>query len=148
MAFSLESRAPLLDYRLIELSARVPSPLRMKGLETKHILRRAVKELIPPAVYKRTDKMGMPTPISVWFRGSLSAWITEQLLSASATGSGLLSPNYVRTAFDEHASGKSDRSLELWKMLNVITWWRIFVQGGRPGESLPDRSEHGVVIVG
>ena len=67
MAFSLESRAPLLDYRLVEHAARVPGVLKLKNLEMKHIFREAVKDLLPPSIYKRTDKMGMPTPISRWF---------------------------------------------------------------------------------
>jgi asparagine synthase (glutamine-hydrolysing) len=128
MAFSLESRAPLLDYRLIELAASVPSALKLKNLEMKHILREAVKDLLPPVIYRRTDKKGMPTPTSPWFRGSLAAWVREQLLPANHSPSGLLDADYVRTAVEEHQSGRSDRSNDLWKMLNIEAWWKIFVE--------------------
>jgi asparagine synthase (glutamine-hydrolysing) len=127
MAFSLESRAPLLDYRLIEHAASVPSVLRLKNLELKHILRQAVRDLLPPAIYARTDKMGMPTPVSVWFRGGLAGWVREKLLAPESMSSGLLNPAYVRQAVDEHLSGRRDRSQDLWKMLNVVVWWRVFV---------------------
>ena len=125
MAFSLESRAPLLDYRVIEHAASVPSALKMKGLVTKHILREAVRDLLPPAIYKRTDKMGMPTPIAPWFRSELSGWVQSRLLKSEQ--SGLLSTDYVRRAFSEHLSGKRDRSIDLWKALSVEAWWGTFI---------------------
>ncbi|MBF6612330.1 MAG: asparagine synthase (glutamine-hydrolyzing) [Chloroflexi bacterium] len=130
MAFSLESRAPLLDYRLIEHAASVPSALKLRNLEMKHILRRAVKDLLPPVVYNRTDKMGMPTPITIWFRGSLAGWVREELLFSQACEAGLLSRDYIKAMLDEHLSGKADRSLDLWKMLSVTSWWRVFMQEG------------------
>jgi asparagine synthase (glutamine-hydrolysing) len=127
MAFSLESRAPLLDYRLIEHAARAPSALKLKNLEMKHILRRAVKDLLPPVVYKRTDKKGMPTPIAPWFRDSLAPWVKEMLLAPTTNSSGLLSSAYVRTAINEHLTGAKDRSNDLWKMLSIETWWRVYM---------------------
>lgn len=127
MAFSLESRAPLLDYRLIELSARVPGILKMKGLDSKHVLKLAVKDLLPADVYRRTDKMGMPTPIAVWFSGSLGDWIQEQLTATEVQSLGILDQGYVEEALREHRSGVQDRSLDLWKMLNLVTWWRIYM---------------------
>ena len=125
MAFSLESRAPLLDYRLIEHAASVPSALKMRGLTMKRVLREAVRDLLPPPIYARRDKMGMPTPTAQWFRGELYPWI-EQCLSEKP--SGLLSPTYARQALREHKSGARDRSNDLWKMLNVESWWRVFVE--------------------
>ncbi len=127
MAFSLESRAPLLDYRLIGLSAKVPALLKMKDLDMKHILKLAVKDLLPPPVYRRVDKMGMPTPIDIWFRGTLAAWIREELTSRDVRELGLLDPDYVEEALREHQSGARDRSLDLWKMLNLVVWWRLYI---------------------
>jgi asparagine synthase (glutamine-hydrolysing) len=132
MAFSLESRAPLLDYRLLELSAAVPSALKLKGLDMKHILKQAVKDLLPPSVYHRTDKKGMPTPIAPWFRGELSGWVADELSSTAA--SSLFAAPYMRQAVVEHTSGKVDRSFDLWKMLSVTAWWRLFIDGSRTGQ--------------
>jgi asparagine synthase (glutamine-hydrolysing) len=129
MAFALESRAPLLDYRLIEHAASVPSALKLKNLEMKHILREAIKNLLPSVVYRRTDKMGMPTPISLWFRESLAGWVREQLLSEASLSCGLLSREYVEQAIEEHRAGKADRSLDVWKMLNLVAWWRVYMEG-------------------
>jgi asparagine synthase (glutamine-hydrolysing) len=128
MAFGLESRAPLLDYRLLELSASVPSSLRMEGLQMKHVLRDAVKDLLPPAIYNRTDKKGMPTPIAPWFRGELSPWVESIITSPQSLATGLFSPEYVRQALRTHQAGQKDVSLELWKMLNVVTWWKVYIE--------------------
>ncbi|MEO8287212.1 MAG: asparagine synthase (glutamine-hydrolyzing) [Chloroflexota bacterium] len=130
MAFGLESRAPLLDYRLLEHAATVPAALKLKGLVMKHVLKEAVKDLLPAAVYRRTDKKGMPTPIAPWFRGELYNWVEQQLSTASART--LFSRDYVETALKEHLSGKRDRSIDLWKMLNVAVWWRLFVERQAP----------------
>ncbi len=127
MAFSLESRAPLLDYRLIEHAATVPAPMRMKRLDMKHVLKEAVMNLLPADIVRRTDKMGMPTPIDLWFRGSLAGWIEQQLDSPEVRALDILDLGYVRAALEEHRTGAKDRSLDLWKMLNLVTWWRLFI---------------------
>jgi asparagine synthase (glutamine-hydrolysing) len=90
MAFSLESRAPLLDYRVLEHAASVPSSLKMRGLEMKHVLRSAVADLLPADILARTDKMGMPTPIDLWFRGPLKDWVREELAPARVAATGWL----------------------------------------------------------
>ncbi|HET9494813.1 MAG TPA: asparagine synthase (glutamine-hydrolyzing) [Chloroflexia bacterium] len=133
MAFSLESRAPLLDYRVLEHAALVPSSLKMRGLEMKHVLRRAVGDLLPPSVLARTDKMGMPTPIDLWFRGPLKEWVRGELSPERVARTGLFAQGYVERMLAEHTEGRADRSLELWKLLNVLTWWRLFVEGEAPG---------------
>jgi asparagine synthase (glutamine-hydrolysing) len=133
MAFSLESRAPLLDYRIVEHAAIVPSTLKMKNMETKHILRRAVRDLLPAAVYNRKDKMGMPTPIALWFRGSLAGWVRSELSRSTIADSGLFDAGYVQACIDEHLAGQRDRSVEIWKLLNVAAWWRIYVEDSNGG---------------
>jgi asparagine synthase (glutamine-hydrolysing) len=140
MAFGLESRAPLLDYRLLEHSASVPSALRMKGLQMKHILRDAVKDLLPIDIYRRTDKKGMPTPIAPWFRGELSAWVRQSLTSPQTVSTGLFSEEYVRQTLGEHLLGTRDTSLELWKLLNVSTWWHTYIDTPHPALDALDQS--------
>lgn len=129
MAFSIESRAPLLDYRLVEHAAYTPGALKLKGLEMKYVLREAVKDLLPPIVYNRTDKMGMPTPLAPWLRGPLSRWVRGELGGQRLAESRLLDPAYVHTALAEHMGGQRDRSNDLWKMLNLVAWWSVFIEG-------------------
>ena len=145
MAFSLESRAPLLDYRLVEHAARVPAALKLKNLEMKHIFREAVKDLLPASIYRRTDKMGMPTPISIWFRGGLAKWAETELNSESLRKAGLLSPEYVETALSEHLSGRRDRSTDLWKLLSLGSWWRTYIEGD-PLSRVPPRTNEPQIL--
>jgi asparagine synthase (glutamine-hydrolysing) len=139
MASSLESRAPLLDYRLVEHAARTPGALKLKNLEMKHIFREAVKDLLPLSIYNRADKMGMPTPVSIWFRGELAAWVEGRLHSPTLQKSGLLSPAYLELALAEHRSGRRDRSTDLWKMISLDSWWRTYIEGD-PFARVPPRS--------
>jgi len=66
MAFTLESRLPFLDYRLVEWAFTLPSHLKIQGESSKHILREFARDLIPPEVSNRTDKMGFVSPQEVW----------------------------------------------------------------------------------
>ncbi|MGA7732321.1 MAG: asparagine synthase (glutamine-hydrolyzing) [Chloroflexia bacterium] len=132
MAFGLESRAPLLDYRLLEHAASVPGPLRMKGLRMKHILREATADLLPKSVYRRTDKKGMPTPIAPWFRDQLAPWLRSTLTSPETAATGLFSEHYINKAIQQHLSGQKDRSHDLWKLLSVLSWWRTYITSPQP----------------
>jgi asparagine synthase (glutamine-hydrolysing) len=91
-------------------------------------LRRAIADLLPPQVAGRRDKKGFPTPIDRWFAGPLTGWLETQLLGPDAQACGLFDPAYVRQALAEHRSG-SDRSRDLWMLLNTHQWWRLFVEG-------------------
>ena len=132
MAASLESRVPLLDYRLVELAMRIPPELKLRGLEPKHILRRAVADLLPPAVAARRDKKGFPTPIAPWFRGPLAPWLREQLLDPAAVARGLFDPAATEKMIDEHQAGSADWSRPLWMMLNTQVWFKQFIDGAGP----------------
>ncbi len=70
MAHSLEVRVPFLDHRLLEYAATIPPELKLRGMERKHILKRAVRDLLPPEILNRR-KMGFSVPLTVWFRGEL-----------------------------------------------------------------------------
>ena len=129
MAWGLESRVPLLDYRLVELAMRIPAPLKLRGLETKRILRRAVADLLPPVVARRRDKKGFPTPIDRWFAGPLAGWLEDQLLGPAAQARALFAPAWVRATLAAHTSGSADRSRDLWMLLNTNLWWGLFVEG-------------------
>ena len=130
MAWGLESRVPLLDVRLVEAAMRIPAALKMAGGEPKHILRRAVADLLPPSVAARRDKKGFPTPIAPWFAGPLHAWLTTQIASPAAHARALFAAPYVETLLAAHRAGQADHSRPLWMILNTHLWWSLFVEGG------------------
>jgi asparagine synthase (glutamine-hydrolysing) len=132
MAWGLESRVPLLDHRLVEAAMRIPPAIKLHGLEPKHILRRAVADLLPPAVAARRDKKGFPTPIGPWFRGELQPWLREQLTGPAAEARCLFDTAAVQRLVDEHAAGTADHSRPLWMLLNTHQWYEVFVEGKAP----------------
>ena len=68
MAHGLESRVPLIDKKIVELSAKIPSDIKFKNGDMKHLFKKVVKPFLPKKVFDRKDKMGFPTPINDWFK--------------------------------------------------------------------------------
>jgi asparagine synthase (glutamine-hydrolysing) len=126
MANSIELRVPFLDYRLIEYAATIPSRYKLRGAESKYILKRALKNVLPSWVRKR-QKMGFPTPLSRMFRHELNGYVQDVLLDSRTLGRGYFDPSVVRTFIDEHTSGTVERHTELWRLLVLEQWQRQLV---------------------
>ena len=84
MAHSIESRVPLLDNEVIDFAASLPSGMKIREGRRKHVLKRAVADLLPPSIVGRR-KQGFGVPIGVWFRGGLTQLFRDVLLSPTAT---------------------------------------------------------------
>jgi asparagine synthase (glutamine-hydrolysing) len=125
MAASLEARSPLLDHKLIEFVTRIPSGLKMRGLETKHILKRAVEDLVPPEILNR-PKQGFGVPLQPWINSQLRGRIHETLTSQSARTRGYVEPRYVNLLLDEHERNRRDHSSQLWALFMLELWHRLF----------------------
>ena len=96
MGHSIEGRFPFLDYRVAELAARIPDRLRLRGLEEKHVLRRAMAPLLPPEVYSRT-KRPYRAPIGQAFVGpDAPEYVSELLAPERVAEAGILDPEAVR----------------------------------------------------
>jgi asparagine synthase (glutamine-hydrolysing) len=125
MAASLESRVPLLDHRIVDLMGSMTPAMKFKGGELKHVLKKAAKDLVPPKVRARKDKMGFPVPLHLWARGPARDFFHDILLSPTAKTRGLLNPRAVTQLMrKEHAFGR-----RLWGMLNLELWLREFIDG-------------------
>jgi len=123
MAVSLESRVPLLDYRLVELLATVPPEVKVRGGVPKHLLREAARALLPESVRERRDKTPFAIPVREWFEGELRRLVDEVLLSERCLGRGIFDPDHLR----EGGLGWETS----WIALNVELWFRIFVDRER-----------------
>ena len=131
MAVSLEARVPLLDHKLIEfVSTRIPASMKMKGLETKHIFKRAVRDLVPAEILDR-PKQGFGVPIEQWINKQLRDRVRETLTESRTTERGYIEKHYVNILLDEHARGRRDHGRELWSLFMLELWHRTFVDGGR-----------------
>jgi asparagine synthase (glutamine-hydrolysing) len=127
MAVSLEARTPLLDHKLIEfVCTRIPANLKMKGLETKHILKQAVRNLVPEQILDR-PKQGFGIPIDRWINFELRQRIRETLTSSSSRQRGYFEPRYIEVLLDEHERGRRDHSTPLWALFMFELWHQRYV---------------------
>jgi len=123
MAVSLESRVPLLDYRIADLVTRMPPGMKFKGGEMKYIMKRAVKDLLPTSVMARKDKMGFPVPLHLWARGRSREFFDDLLLSRTTRERGLFDHDEV-AKLKGYEAAFSRRS---WGIMNLELWFRTFI---------------------
>jgi asparagine synthase (glutamine-hydrolysing) len=126
MANSLETRAPLLDHRLIEFAQTIPASLKLRGLETKYILKRAAEGLVPDEIINR-PKQGFDVPIRRWFNRELREMLEDTLNDRRARERGDLNHRAVLAILDEHRRGVRDHSRRLWSLLTLELWRRAFI---------------------
>jgi asparagine synthase (glutamine-hydrolysing) len=136
MATSLECRVPLLDVGLVELAARMPESVKLRGGRLKHLMKRAVADLLPPDILTR-GKRGFGAPIGAWLRDELAP-VTRVLLSHSAVEKrGLFSWPAIQKLLALHQSGEQDLTDHLMTLMTLEIWCRIFLDG----RSVPDVAE-------
>lgn len=122
MAVSLEVRAPLLDHHLMEMVARMPSSLKLKGRTGKYIFKKALSRILPPEPLVRR-KQGFAVPLARWFRTELRELAQEAIFAAD---DGILEPVYLKRVWDQHQKGHYDRSAHLWAILMYRKWKETF----------------------
>jgi asparagine synthase (glutamine-hydrolysing) len=126
MAWGLESRLPLLDYRLAELMAATPTAIKFKNGELKYLFRRAVRGFVPQRILDRKDKMGFPVPIAHWMRGPLRDFVCDVLLSRACRQRGVLNADRI----EEQIQHQESFSRGLWGALCLELWYRTFIDTG------------------
>jgi asparagine synthase (glutamine-hydrolysing) len=126
MAHGLEVRSPLLDYRIIEWAAQLPAGLKMKNNRIgKYLLKRyAARNFSSRTVYR--PKQGFSIPVHDWIRGVLRPMAEDLLSPESIKRSGFLSPSGVRNVFKEHLDRRKQYGFELWGLMVLVMWHRIF----------------------
>ena len=124
MAFSIETRLPFLDYRLVELGMRLSARAKVSRQQGKHILRQAMADLVPASILERRDKIGFATPDDAWMRGPLGEYLRELARSESLLGRGWLDPDWLRGATS--ADGGASRAM-LWRLAGAELWGRTFL---------------------
>src|SRR5437868_4071196 len=132
MATTLEVRVPLLNHELVELAARMPPRLKLRGLRRKYILKRAAESLLPREVVWRR-KAGFGAPIRAWLRGPLRPLVDEMLSEEVVGRRGLFRPAEVRRVVAENLSGREDYGLQVLQLLTLEMWQRIFLDGQAAG---------------
>ena len=123
MAVSLESRVPLLDHRLMELVATIPSGLKLRDGTGKYLLKRAMANDLPPEILTR-KKMGFGVPLGAWFRRELRDMTRDVLLGPQARQRGIFRASEVEALMVTHDAGRRDCSARLWALICFELWMR------------------------
>jgi asparagine synthase (glutamine-hydrolysing) len=126
MANSLETRAPLLDYNVVEFAASIPPDLQRKDGRGKYILRKMAARFLPPAILDK-KKQGFAIPRDQWFRKDLKQYALDLLTSKRFSERGYFRDANVRLLLDEHIKGRRDYSTWIWSLINFELWHRQFM---------------------
>jgi asparagine synthase (glutamine-hydrolysing) len=125
MANSLEARVPLLDHHLLERIAVIPPQIKSSGLQTKRLLRRAVRGLLPPAI-RKGKKKGFTPPLPFWIRDELKPMLLDYFRPERIRSTGILNEGYCSGLLDEHLAGKKDNNRQIWTILALVCWLEKF----------------------
>ena len=126
MAHSVEARSPLLDTRLLEFAATIPIGQLTQGWETKHLLKRLAARYVPREVLYRR-KQGFVMPVSRWIREELAPLTRTLLESLTRPERGLFRRDWVMGMLDDHLGGREEWGEQLWTLIVLEIWYRIFV---------------------
>ena len=125
MANSLELRSPMLDVDVVEWGVSLPRKYKIKGLETKHILKDVARSLVPANLIDR-PKMGFGIPRAEWLRTGMKGMVIDTLTDATATQRGWFNASQVRKVIDSHMAGE-DKDNIIWPMLMLELWARTWL---------------------
>lgn len=130
MAASLEARVPFLDHRLVEVAATIPTSYKLRGLQTKYVIKQLAARRLPHrVVYRR--KMGFPVPLGDWLRdpAGLGRYL-DTLLEPRALQREYVAKTAVRSTIEEHRQGLRDHREILWGLINLELWHRELLENG------------------
>ena len=126
MAANLEVRVPFLNRDLIEMAARMPPHLKLRGFKRKYVLKRALERFLPREVIWR-KKAGFGAPVRSWLRGALRPLVADLLSEETLNRRGLFRPDEVRRLIATNLSGREDYNLQVFQLLNLELWQRAFI---------------------
>ncbi len=129
MAHSLEARVPLTDHDLTDFMTRVPVRLKLPGLRKKHLLRRAMGDLLPPRILNK-KKVGLEMPYSGWLRRELKDVLLAYCAPHRVLETGLFRPEAVNALLEDHFAGRVDHGRALWGLLNYMMWLELYIPEG------------------
>ncbi|MBL7131196.1 MAG: asparagine synthase (glutamine-hydrolyzing) [Candidatus Omnitrophica bacterium] len=120
-AFGLENRSPYLDYRIVEFAFSLPPAMKVKEYQTKYILRKAARGIVPDEIIDRKDKKGLITPVFQWFSKELYEWTNDLISSFKERQIGIKRPRR-RGEFDRY----------LYTLVSLELWYRAFIENKAP----------------
>ncbi|MFZ2188303.1 MAG: asparagine synthase (glutamine-hydrolyzing) [Candidatus Moraniibacteriota bacterium] len=126
MSVALETRSPFLDHEFLELTAKIPSNLKVKKFnQTKWILKETLEDLLPDQIINRSKK-GFETPLNIWLKNQLKDYSNELLLSQKSKNRNILNSETVKKILDIHQNTSVDLSHKIWSMIILENWFREY----------------------
>src|SRR5213594_2355749 len=134
MAHSIEARVPLLDHKLVEFAATIPPELKLKGSTTKYIFKKAMEGILPDGILYR-PKRGFGIPLARWFRGTLSPFMRDLLLSRRCSERGVFRKPYLERLIEMNDRGRP-MDLQIWTLITFELWCQRFIDENNSCRSL------------
>jgi asparagine synthase (glutamine-hydrolysing) len=131
MASSVEVRVPLLDHELVELTARIPSRLKLKRLTRKYIFKQAARRWLPREIIDR-KKAGFGAPVRAWLVRELRDTVEDLLSESAVRRRGYFDYRSVRRLIDDNLAGRQDNSLKIFQLLTLELWHQAFIDVAQP----------------
>ena len=128
MMASLEGRVPLLNNDFVEYVTGLPLDLKLRGLRSKFLFKRALRGVLPDHILNRRKK-GFGIPVAQWFRGPLKDQMMSALAPQKITREGYFEPAAVAALIDDHLSGRRDNRKQLWTLFAFEQWHAGYVSG-------------------
>ena len=126
MSVSIESRVPLLDYRIVDLVRSIPPVLKFQGGKTKHFLKKSITNWLPSKIIDREDKMGFPVPFKEWMtKGIVRDFVGDTLLSGKSFNRNIYDKKALENMIDNQGVG----ARQLWGALCLELWHQLFIDG-------------------
>jgi asparagine synthase (glutamine-hydrolysing) len=134
MAASIECRAPLVDFELVELASRIPSSLKVRNMKMKYLFKKAVEPWLPREILNR-KKRGFGAPMGAWLRQELQPLVRELLSREQVERRGLFRWAAVERMLRAHQEERSDHTDRLFALIALESWCRVFLDGSAGGTS-------------
>jgi asparagine synthase (glutamine-hydrolysing) len=131
MMASLEGRVPLLNNDFVEYATHLPLNLKLRGLRSKFLLKRALRGILPDAILNRPKK-GFGIPVAHWFRGPLKEQMLSVLSPERIGREGFFDPGAVKRLIDDHLGGRRDNRKQLWTLFAFEIWYEGYLNPTAP----------------
>ncbi len=127
MMASLEGRVPLLNNDFVAYATALPMRMKLRGLRSKYLLKRALRGVLPDRILDRPKK-GFGIPVAEWFRGPLREHLLSVLSPERIKREGFFEPAVVRRLIDEHLDGRRDNRKQLWTLFAFEMWYEGYLR--------------------
>ncbi len=128
MSTSIEARVPFLDHDLVEFTMDIPMDWKIRGGETKYLLKKALADVLPEEILYR-PKMGFAAPMAEWLKGDFGRRAEETVLASPLMDRGFLNRHHICKLFHEHHRGQRNNALHLWTLFNLTAWYDHWIDG-------------------